>query len=134
MSESDEAGRGVRTSPKRAAILAALTDVEDFLSAQDVHARLRNDGQKVGLATVYRSLQALHEAGQLDAIRTESGEVSYRHCTTGQHHHHLICRVCGRTVEVAGPAVERWAEEMAAAHGYTDVSHTLEIFGICSAH
>jgi Fur family ferric uptake transcriptional regulator len=60
--------------------------------------------------------------------------VVYRRCTSGAHHHHLVCRECGRTVEVEGPAVERWADAVAAQHGFRDVSHTLEIFGTCRDH
>ena len=63
-------------------------------------------------------------------LRTEDGEAIYRRCSR-PHHHHLVCRVCGRTVEVEGPTVERWAAAIAAEHGFTDVSHTLEIFGTC---
>ena len=127
----------VPTNPKaskRDLILGSLQQGEDFLSAQDIHAKLRADGQKVGLATVYRSLQAMQEAGQVDALRNESGEVTYRHCSSAHHHHHLVCRVCGRTVEVEGPAVEKWAAATATKHGYTDVSHTVEIFGVCDQH
>jgi len=63
-------------------------------------------------------------------LRAEDGEALYRRCSA-THHHHLVCRSCGRTVEVDGPAVERWADRVAAEHGYADVSHTLEIFGTC---
>jgi Fur family ferric uptake transcriptional regulator len=49
------------------------------------------------------------------------------------HHHHLVCRACGATVEVTGPAVETWAEQVAAEHGFRDVSHTVEVFGTCPA-
>jgi Fur family ferric uptake transcriptional regulator len=120
--------------PKREVILGALQDSEEFLSAQDIHAKLRTAGQKVGLATVYRTLQTLHENGEVDALRSEGGEVTYRSCDSNRHHHHLVCRVCGRTVEVEGPAVEKWADAMAAKHGYRDISHTVEIFGVCSNH
>jgi Fur family transcriptional regulator, ferric uptake regulator len=124
---------GPRTS-KRAVILDALSDGDDFRSAQDVHADLRSAGQKVGLATIYRTLQSLHETGEVDAMRNESGEVTYRSCESSTHHHHLVCRECGRTVEIAGPTVEKWAESVAAEHGYTEVSHTVEIFGVCGNH
>lgn len=119
---------------KREVVLGALQGGDDFLSAQDIHANLRARGQKVGLATVYRALQAMHEAGDVDALRNEAGEVTYRRCTSSDHHHHLVCRRCGRTVEVEGPAVEKWADAMATKHGYTDVSHTVEIFGVCGNH
>ena len=87
--------------------------------------------QTVGLATVYRTLQALADDGEVDVLRTDDGEAVYRRCCTG-HHHHLVCRACGRTVEVEGPTVERWADTVAAEHGFTDVRHTLEIVGTCA--
>jgi len=70
------------------------------------------------------------EAGDVDVLVGEDGEARYRQCSDG-HHHHLVCRTCGRTVEVAGPAVESWADRVAAQHGFADVSHTVEIFGTC---
>jgi Fur family ferric uptake transcriptional regulator len=96
-----------------------------------VHARLRTAGDTVGLSTVYRAVQALADDGELDSIRTDSGEALYRRCST-QHHHHLVCRSCGRTVEVAGPTVEAWADRVAGENGFADVSHTLEIIGTCA--
>ena len=126
-----EAGRpGVRSTRQKAAIRAALEQNTDFVTAQELHERLRHQGDQVGLATVYRSLQALSDAGELDQLRTTDGDTAYRRCSSG-HHHHLVCRSCGRTVEVEGPAVEHWADRIALAHGFTDVSHTLEIFGTC---
>jgi len=101
-----------------------------FLSAQDVHARLRAAGHRIGLTTVYRALQSMADAGEVDVLRTDDGESVYRRCSTG-HHHHLVCRTCGRTVEVEGPTVERWADRVAAEHGFRDVEHTVEVFGTC---
>jgi Fur family ferric uptake transcriptional regulator len=121
---------GVRSTRQKAAIRAALERSADFVTAQELHEQLRHQGDQVGLATVYRSLQALTDAGELDQLRRADGETAYRRCSTG-HHHHLVCRTCGRTVEVEGPAVEHWADRVALAHGFTDVSHTLEIFGTC---
>ena len=119
-----------RPTRQRAAVAALLEDVSDFASAQELHAKLREAGQRVGLATVYRTLQAMASDGEVDMLRTDEGEAVYRRCSTG-HHHHLVCRSCGRTVEVEGPAVERWAERVSTEHGFRDVRHTLEIFGTC---
>jgi Fur family ferric uptake transcriptional regulator len=121
-----------RTTRQRAAVRAVFQDLDGFHSAQEVHARLRQDGDPVGLSTVYRAVQSLADDGELDSIRTDSGEALYRRCSAA-HHHHLVCRVCGLTVEVAGPAVEQWADRIADDHGFADVSHTLEIFGTCAA-
>ncbi len=106
--------------------------MEEFRSAQQLHARLRGDGDKVGLATVYRALQQLTDDGELDVRRTEDGEATYRLCSTG-HHHHLVCRSCGRTIEVESGAVERWAAAVAREHGFRAVDHTVEITGTCSS-
>jgi len=129
----DTATGPARSTSKREVVLGALAQGEDFQSAQDIHASLRVTGQKVGLATVYRLLQQLSNDGEVDVLRNETGEATYRSCSQ-THHHHLVCRVCGKTVEVKGPAVERWTERMAVEHGYRDVSHTVEIFGVCADH
>ncbi|MEP7034265.1 MAG: Fur family transcriptional regulator [Actinomycetota bacterium] len=121
-----------RPTRQRAAVEALLVDIDDFNSAQNLHARLRAQGQTVGLATVYRTLQAMATDGDVDMLRTEDGEAVYRRCNTARHHHHLVCRSCGRTVEVEGPAVESWADKVSAENGFSDVQHTLEIVGICS--
>ena len=124
-------GTVVRTTRQRQAVAALMREVEEFRTAQDVHDLLRRRGQSVGLTTVYRSLQILAEAGEVDVLRTADGGTAYRRCSTG-HHHHLVCRDCGRTVEVDGPAVERWAAKVAADNEFTDIGHTVEIFGLCS--
>ncbi len=127
----EQARVGVRSTKQRAAVLAALADVDDFRSTQELHDFLRRRGDVVGLTTVYRTLQALADAGEVDVIVREDGESVYRQCSS-THHHHLVCRDCGRTVEVEGPAVERWATRVADDNGFTDVSHTLEVFGVCA--
>lgn len=120
----------LRPTRQRLAVVAALETFEDFRAAQEIHDLLVNGGDSVGLATVYRTLQALAEAEEVDVLRSEEGETVYRRCSRS-HHHHLVCRSCGSTVEVEGPEVERWAASVAAEHGYTAVTHTLEIFGLC---
>ncbi|GAB3860348.1 Fur family transcriptional regulator [Micromonospora andamanensis] len=125
-----DSGTAVRNTRQRSAVSALLAEVEGFHSAQELHAMLRDRGERVGLTTVYRTLQGLADAGEIDVMRPPGGEHLYRRCSEG-HHHHLVCRACGRTVEVAGPTVETWADRVAAQHGFTNVSHTLEIFGTC---
>ncbi|MDR6861665.1 transcriptional repressor [Phycicoccus sp. 3266] len=116
---------------QRAAVAAVLSGSSEFRSAQELHALLREGGDPVGLATVYRNLQAMAADGEIDMLRTDEGEAVYRACSTG-HHHHLVCRKCGRAVEVEGPAVESWAAAVSAAHGFRDVEHTVEIVGTCA--
>ncbi|EGJ77543.1 putative metal uptake regulation protein [Streptomyces sp. Tu6071] len=110
---------------------SALSEVEEFRSAQDLHDMLKHRGDSVGLTTVYRTLQSLADAGEVDVLRNAEGEAVYRRCATEQHHHHLVCRSCGKAVEVEGAAVEEWAATVAAQHGFVEVAHTVEIFGTC---
>lgn len=121
---------GRRSTRQRVALGQLLLEVDDFRSAQQLHAVLAGRGDAVGLTTVYRALQTLLDAGEVDVVLRADGEALYRRCGPA-HHHHLVCRRCGRTVEVAGPAVERWAERVAEEHGFTQVSHTVEVFGVC---
>ncbi|GAA4478995.1 zinc uptake transcriptional repressor Zur [Rhodococcus olei] len=121
---------GVRATKQRSAISALLDEIDEFRSAQELHDELRKRGEGIGLTTVYRTLQTLADAGTVDTLRTDTGESMYRRCSSG-HHHHLVCRSCGFTVEVDGPEVERWSHAIAEANGFSEVSHTVEIFGTC---
>jgi Fur family transcriptional regulator, ferric uptake regulator len=124
-------GSGVRATRQRAAISALLENLEEFRSAQELHDELRRRGEAIGLTTVYRTLQSMAGSGLVDTLRTDTGESVYRRCSQ-YHHHHLVCRCCGSTVEVQGRQVEAWAAQVAREHGFSDVSHTIEIFGMCA--
>ncbi|HUE08456.1 MAG TPA: Fur family transcriptional regulator [Acidimicrobiales bacterium] len=132
MSELSETARPGRRTRQGDAVLNVVLGSDNFRSAQDIHAELRSAGERVGLTTVYRHLALLTEEGRLDALQTAEGELVYRRCHSDQHHHHVVCRQCGRGTEVELPDLERWAESTAADLGYSDVTHTLEIFGVCA--
>lgn len=121
----------VRSTRQRAAVATLLETLDDFRSAQELHDELRRRGENIGLTTVYRTLQSMATAGMLDTLRNDTGESVYRRCST-DHHHHLVCRSCGSTVEVGDREVEAWAADVAAEHGFSDPSHTIEIFGTCA--
>jgi Fur family ferric uptake transcriptional regulator len=121
-----------RSTPQKRALAAILDSSGGFRSAQDLFTELRARGENVGLTTVYNQLRTLAEAGELDALRADDGETLYRRCDRQDHHHHLVCRRCGRTEEIEGPEVEQWAARVADGHGFVDVAHTVEILGTCS--
>ena len=79
---------------------------------------------------MYRALNDLAGEGEADTLQQE-GEALFRACTPGSHHHHLICRNCGTTVEIEADAVEQWAQQVAAQHGYTQPQHIVDVFGLC---
>jgi len=122
-----------RQTRQRVEILDLLAGLEEFRSVQQLHDLLRSQGSTVGLATVYRAMQALSDAGEVDVLLAADGEALYRLCERKAHHHHLVCRSCGLAVEIDGPSVERWTDAVALEHGFADISHTLELFGTCRA-
>jgi Fur family ferric uptake transcriptional regulator len=121
-----------RNTWQRKAVSAALGTSKGFLSAQELHSQLRETGSSIGLATVYRALADLATEGAADLMQSAEGENLYRVCTPGQHHHHLICRRCGRTVEIEADAVEAWTRSIVASHGFTQPSHVIDVFGFCA--
>lgn len=129
---TDNRDKPQRSTKQRAAIRDALEAAVGFRSAQELHDELKAGGRPVGLTTVYRNLQALAHSGEVDVLRATDGEVIYRRCKSGEHHHHLVCTECGTSVEVASDEIETWADRVAERHGFVPVEHTAEVFGICS--
>ena len=119
-----------RNTWQKNAVKHALSEATGFVSAQQLHQVLRNHGSTIGLATVYRSLADLTNTGEADSLQSAEGEILYRACGI-EHHHHLICRNCGQTVEIEAERVEAWADEVATQHGFSKPSHTIDIFGVC---
>lgn len=122
---------GQRNTRQRAAVQDILEAMSSFASAQDIHMKLNMAGQKVGLTTVYRTLQQLSDLGAIDTLQDNSGETLYRSCLTEGHHHHLVCTNCRSTVEIDGGPVEQWAQDTATKYGFLKSGHTAEIFGLC---
>ncbi|MDO5747056.1 MAG: transcriptional repressor [Actinomycetaceae bacterium] len=120
-----------RRTKQRSAVLEILNNVDGFHSAQELHTLLRDSGYSVGLATVYRNLELLSTKGEIDVIRSEDGEALYRRCDEQLHHHHLVCRECGRTEDLESQEVEQWVESVAKKYKFTDVAHSADLFGLC---
>lgn len=121
-----------RNTWQREAVRAELAEAHGFVSAQELHRRLREDGSTIGLATVYRALASLTDGGDADSIQSPDGENLYRSCVTMGHHHHLVCRSCGDTRELAATVVEQWANQVGAEHGFSDIEHVVDLFGLCA--
>jgi Fur family transcriptional regulator, ferric uptake regulator len=112
-------------------VLASLEKADGFMSAQELFRNLVTEGEKIGLTTVYRSLQTLVEKKYVDVLKRDDGESIYRAC--GQiHHHHLICKRCGTAVEIESDAIEDWAVQVAKKHGFREIDHVAEIYGLCN--
>ncbi len=122
-----------RNTWQREAVRARLAEATGFVSAQQLYAVLRDEGSTISLATVYRNLAQLAAAGEADSLQSPEGENLFRSCTTPGHHHHLICRRCGDTRELEARVVEQWATQVAAEHGFAEIEHVVDLFGVCEA-
>lgn len=120
-----------RHTRQRSAIVSTLRATDSFLSAQELYEELRRAGENIGLTTVYRNLRAMSDSGDVDVVRRDDGEAIYRACRSNEHHHHLVCRSCSFSVEVDDESLETWADAVGRAHGFNQLSHDVEIFGLC---
>lgn len=114
------------------AVLSVVRGMTDFQSAADIFTKLQLNGTRVGLATVYRNLAALAEDGVLDTVKSTDGTTLYRECESSEHHHHLVCRSCGKTEELHLKGLEETLSEMGREMGFSALSHTVELTGLCS--
>jgi Fur family transcriptional regulator, ferric uptake regulator len=126
-------GTKVRHTRQGAAIIAVLSRMPAFSGAEDIREAVRRAGGRVGLATVYRHLRLLAEQGRVDILHGPHGRTLYRLRRDG-FSHHLICRVCGRTVEVGGHEVWEWGRKVAFAKGFSLAWVTIELTGVCPDH
>ena len=122
----------MRTTKQRTAVVEVMQEIDRFQSAKEIHTALQDRNAKVGLTTVYRTLQSLVDIGAVDALHSPTGEVLYRHCESEAHHHHLVCTKCGRTEEIDGGPIEKWARQVADTYGFDLTGHDAEVFGRCS--
>lgn len=125
------AEKGVRATPRRLEVLAELARERDDVTAQELWGRLRRGDSGAGLATVYRTLSLLAEAGVVDVLSHHGTEQCYRLCADG-HHHHLVCTRCHRVVEVQECDLGGWLDEVASRHGFVATDHRVEIDGLCA--
>lgn len=122
---------GLRATRQRLSVLELLAAEPNDATAQELHERLRERGQRIGLATVYRTLAALHEAGAIDRLSHHPGETCYRLCGEG-HHHHLLCSDCHRVVELVDCDLGPRLAQLAAGHGFKVTTHSVEAVGVCA--
>ena len=122
---------GVRVTRQRLRVLEELARDPHDLTAQALYQRVREQGERVGLATVYRTLGTLAEHGVVDTLAHHAGEACYRLCSD-EHHHHLVCTNCHSVSEIAECGLDDWLERVAATEGFEPVDHRIEIVGLCA--
>jgi Fur family ferric uptake transcriptional regulator len=120
------------TAPRRA-IAALIARRRGHFTAAELLAEARSRKVPVGRATVFRTLDLLTARGALERIDLPSGEHAYVACAPREHHHHVVCHQCGRSVDVVDPGLQEVVREIGARSGYRIDSHRLELFGLCPA-
>jgi Fur family transcriptional regulator, ferric uptake regulator len=122
---------GLKPTRQRVRVLQELAAEPSDITALELHRRLRADGGRVGLSTVYRTLNALASEGVIDSFAHHPGESCFRLCSEG-HHHHLVCTNCHRVVELDECGLEAWLDKAAASVGFEATDHRVEIVGLCA--
>jgi len=117
----------------REEIAGILRRERKFLTAAEIYAKLKRVHAKVALSTIYRTLEHLHEKGEVTERIDETGEASYMLCEPTHHHHHAICRKCGNVEDVDCTVVEVFSKSLRTLHGFELDGHAMEFFGLCNA-
>src|SRR5262249_28097712 len=125
--------RGLKATRERTALFDEIFSTHRHFDADDLVARMREKGKKISRATVYRTLELLHECGLVGRVRLNEEKYRYERLQHGEHHDHLVCTLCGRIIEFVDPKIERLQETICAEHGFEPTSHSHQIWGFCAS-
>ncbi len=123
--------KGMLISCQREQILDIFLKMEKHVTVDELYIRARKKNPKIGLATVYRAMKIICDAGLAREVYFGDGVRRFEHKYGHQHHDHLVCTKCGRVVEVLSPEIEKLQERLAKKHNFTPSNHKMEIFGTC---
>lgn len=125
------ADQGRRRTGTRAALCGLIEERQGHFTAADLIADARRRHVRVGRATVFRTLDLLASSGALERIELPDGEHAYVACAPQEHHHHVVCRACGKSAEVADGGLQSVVREIGSSSGYLIDGHRLELYGLC---
>jgi len=123
--------KSLKQTRQRRIIVQHFLELNRHVDAEELHARTRNAGHDFGLATIYRTLNLLTEAGLAEQKSFTDGKAVFEVNLPDQHHDHLICLECGHVLEFENSEIEDLQEKVAAKHGFELKSHRLDLFGRC---
>tara|TARA_R110002074_G_scaffold228259_2_gene399935 strand:- start:143548 stop:143961 length:414 start_codon:yes stop_codon:yes gene_type:complete len=133
MESKDIRNAGLKVTLPRLKILDMLeTEKNRHLSAEDMYKALLEEGEEIGLATVYRVLTQFETAGLVNRHHFEGGNSVFE-LNQGEHHDHILCVKCGRVDEFFDEVIEERQSMVAKKMGYKMTDHSLYVYGICSA-
>jgi Fur family ferric uptake transcriptional regulator len=123
--------KGMLVSRQREQVLDVFLKTEKHPTINDLYDLVRKKHPQIGLATIYRTMKVICDAGLATETDFGGGIRRFEHKYKHQHHDHLICLKCGRIIEVISPEIEKLQESLAKKHRFKAVKHRMEIFGIC---
>jgi len=118
------------TEPRRIILTVLLKQIHTVLSADELYLLVKEEDKKVNRSTVYRNIEILTELELLYKTITDQGITKVKLICTDEHHHHLICDICGKIV-IFHNCNSSYYSEFAKSHGFTLTGHTLELHGLC---
>ncbi len=124
--------RNLKFTRQRRKILEVFMSADSHLTTEELHQRVRARHPEIGHTTVFRTLKLFEEAGIARSVDFGDKRIRYEQGYRHAHHDHLICRRCGRSIEVMDPEIERLQRELCRRNGFYPEAHRLEIFGLCS--
>ena len=125
------AANSLKQTLQRKQIIECFLKAEPHIDAERVYEEVREQHPAIGLATIYRTLNLLKEAGLVSQSQFRDGRVTYELKIPDTHHDHLICTRCETIIEFEDAEIEKKQEQIAKQHGFTLEFHRLDLYGIC---
>lgn len=123
--------RSLKNTPQRRLIVQTFLNTNEHVTTEDLYGLVRKKDDKIGQATVYRTLRLLCDSGIARELHFGDGTARYEPICEDSHHDHLICNGCGKNIEFYDDDIERLQEELAKKHGFTLTSHRMYLYGVC---
>jgi Fur family transcriptional regulator, ferric uptake regulator len=125
--------KGLKTTRERTALFDEIFSAHRHFDAEDLVIRMRERGTKISRATIYRTLEILHDCGLVGRVRLNEEKYRYERLKRGEHHDHLVCTSCGKVVEFIDRAIEKRQDAVCRAHDFRATAHSHQIWGLCGA-
>ncbi len=123
--------RGLNTTKQRINIAKIFFTMKGHNSLEDIYQKVSQKVPSIGQTTVYRTIKLLCEVGLAEELQIGDGFARYEPVTTKQHHDHLICKGCGKTIEFSSPEIEKLQNELASEYKFNLIDHHHILIGMC---
>ena len=123
--------KGLRNTPERETIIKEILSIHDHFDVDELYLRLKGKKKKISKPSIYRLIPYLLEAGLIQEAYFEDGHLHYEHIYGHEHHCHLRCLTCGRTVEFRERSLEDLESRLAEKYDFLVKGHKLEVLGYC---